>query len=757
MILHVGINRFSRSLKVTVLAVLYFTAQPLMLSARTEQTHILVLSSYHPSFPTYNSQIQAVTETFADSNVLIDVEFLDSKRFTTQTARQLFRDLLKYKFLNLEPYDGIITTDDNALLFIHEYQPVLFPEIPVVFCGVNDRDRARKQNNNPFITGVVEAVSMEETLELILKLFPQTSKIFAVADGTPSGRGDLATFLEYRDKFPQSVISLEEYSFEELGARVRTLPEDSALLLLSAYTDKNGKTVNFSDGLKVIRENASVPIFHLWEHGLGEGILGGKIISQYDQAKTAAVILKKILFEGEDIAKIPIIETSPNVYMFDNLELKRFGLHTWNIPDNSIVINQSFSYFRSHLKLITGVGFVVITQTMLIVFLFFSVTQNKLYAVNLKQGEANFKNLFNYAPVALLEEDFSDLKKYLDALAVANGLHSKKEMNRYLKNHPGAIQKCISLIRLLDANIEAIHLFEAESKESILTGIERLMPAGKDKSFRKQLCALFFDSNKYSAETVRTTHKGNTIWTNIHAVIAPPARELWDRVYVGLENISDSKEFQMQLEVSLQEKDVLLKEIHHRVNNNLALISSILNLEIMKSKNTATVQVLKESMYRIKTISLVHRKLYNSKTLDAINLHDYLTDLVEDLISAYRTKDLNVKLGIESADIYCSRELIIPLGLIINEIISNSLKHAFPTVNGEEPSIRIRVEQEQEYLLLSLRDNGKGFTPEKKEAARERQSMGLTIIETLLQQLKAESSTSSSSAGTAYTLKIPHT
>ncbi len=753
MILQMGKTRFKKVLKLFL--GFYFLSASLLLSAEEEQKHILVLSSYHPSFPTYNSQIQAVTETFAGSNILIDVEFLDSKRFTTETARQLFRDLLRYKFLNLKPYDGIITTDDNALLFINEYQPILFPGIPVVFCGVNDQDRAQKQNGNPFVTGVVEAVSMEETLQLILDLFPETTKIFAISDSTASGKGDLATFQKYRTSFPLSVLSLEQYSFYELGTLIRELPEDSAVLLLSAYVDRTGKTVDFSDSLALIRENAAVPLFHLWEHGLGEGILGGKIISQYDQAKTAALILKEVLYQNKAISQIAVVETSPNVYMFDHKELERFGVHSWSLPDNSIIINQPFSFIRSNLKLIASIGLVVISQTVLIVFLVISVTRNKLYARNLRKSEESFRNLFKFAPVALFEEDFSEIKKYLDAIAVAHSLKSKKEMNRYLIKHPEALQKCLSLVKLIDVNNEAVNLLEAKSKQQVFLDIQRMLPEGSNKPFRKELCTLYFDSHKYSGETIRKTHKGNTIWTNIHAIVAPPDEEPWDRVYVGIENISEIKQSQMRLEESLTEKEVLLKEIHHRVNNNLALISSILNLEIMKSDRPDTIQVLKESMYRIKTISLVHRKLYNSRSLDTINLHDYLKDLIGDLISAYSTENQQVQLAIESDTVFASRDLIIPLGLIVNEIVSNSLKHAFSPTMEEQPVISVRVEHEISFIRLTIKDNGKGFSAEERAAAEKRQSMGLTIIDTLVKQLQAESRTLSSSTGTSYSIRIP--
>ena len=726
------------------------------LTASADQKHILVLSSYHPSFPTFFQQIEAVKDTFSDSSVLIDIEFLDSKRFTTETARRLFQDLLRYKFINLEPYDGVITTDDYALIFVLRNQQELFPGIPVAFCGVNDQEKAIEQNKNPEVTGVIESVSMEENLKLIVDLFPRTRSIYAITDGSESGRGDLHTFNKYKDSFPQKVLSLENLSFSELGRTVGNLPPDSAVLLLSAYTDKPGNSLDFYDSLKIILSHAAVPVFHLWSHGIGEGILGGKIISQYDQAREASKILKKVLFNKADISIIPVIKTSPNVYMFDYTVMLRFGIKEGDLPKDSIILNKPESFIRKNLKLILLVLFVLLFQSLLIILLIRTIQRNRDFASNLKQSKQHFQDLFNYAPVALFEEDFSEVKKFIDALAIANSLKNKNDLNSYFKEHPDHLKKCTSLIQVLDVNLEAIHLFEARNKGEIIKELPKLLPREEMESFRQQLCTLYTESEKYSGSVIRKTLKDNTLWTNVHVVVAPPAKELWDRIYIGIENTTESKEFQLQLEESLKEKDILLKEIHHRVNNNLALISSILNLEILKSDKKETIQVLKDSMHRIKTISLVHRKLYRNNSLYKIELRDYVQDLAGELIQAYSTQNRKVEFTLTALPLHMERETVIPLGLIINEIVSNSLKHAFGDSPDEQRSISISFSPEHNgtQLELTISDNGTGFSQKEMTKALEQQSMGLTIIKTLLKQLSAAQQVDTTK-GTSYKLYIP--
>ena len=155
---------------------------------------ILFISSYHPGFPTFFQQIEGLQSGLTGTDIELDVEFMDSKRFVDETSRQAFLESLSHKLATLPPYDVIIVSDDNAFNFALDHQSDLFVERPIVFFGVNDVVRALGQNNNPFVTGVVEAVSMPETLQLMVQLQSNLTTIYALVDGTPSGQADLQTF-----------------------------------------------------------------------------------------------------------------------------------------------------------------------------------------------------------------------------------------------------------------------------------------------------------------------------------------------------------------------------------------------------------------------------------------------------------------------------------------------------------------------------------------------------------------------------------
>lgn len=183
---------------------------------------------------------------------------------------------------------------------------------------------------------------------------------------------------------------------------------------------------------------------------------------------------------------------------------------------------------------------------------------------------------------------------------------------------------------------------------------------------------------------------------------------------------------------SLNEKEVLLKEIHHRVKNNLQIISSLLNLQSNFIKDQEYLAVFRESQNRIKSMALIHEQLYQSRDLTHINFEEYMNDIVNHLIHAYATdlrriniikKIENVAMGIETA---------IPCGLIINEIISNALKHAFP--NKQSGEVKIKFETVDNEYILTISDNGIGLP--KDFDIEKSKSLGLKLVNILITQIE---------------------
>lgn len=208
---------------------------------------------------------------------------------------------------------------------------------------------------------------------------------------------------------------------------------------------------------------------------------------------------------------------------------------------------------------------------------------------------------------------------------------------------------------------------------------------------------------------------------------------------------------QTKISQSLKEKEIMLSEIHHRVKNNLAVVGSLLNLQMSGAKSEEARQLLNESKNRVHSIALVHEKLYRKKDFSKIDFENYIEELCLDLVKTSSTKN-KVALKLELIPCQLPISLAVPLGLIVNEIVTNSFKHGF-NESDKEPCISIKLQFKQaDVLELSIRDNGKGFDFEGKKG--ESDTLGLTLITSLIEQIDAQY-TFVSKDGAGFVLDIP--
>ena len=212
-----------------------------------------------------------------------------------------------------------------------------------------------------------------------------------------------------------------------------------------------------------------------------------------------------------------------------------------------------------------------------------------------------------------------------------------------------------------------------------------------------------------------------------------------------------AEETNKALKQSLAEKEVLLKEVHHRVKNNLQVISSILNLQSSYTDDPRTIELLKESQNRIKSMSFIHESLYQTKNFAGVNFKEYVHNLCNNLLFSYYPKGKRVFIEQEIADVHLNLDTSIPCGLIINELISNSLKYAF--VNQEEGTIHIVVKggtkKEKDLVTITVNDNGPGLP--KGLDFEDSPSLGLQLVTVLTKQLNGKI-TLDNSKGAKYTL-----
>jgi two-component sensor histidine kinase len=187
-----------------------------------------------------------------------------------------------------------------------------------------------------------------------------------------------------------------------------------------------------------------------------------------------------------------------------------------------------------------------------------------------------------------------------------------------------------------------------------------------------------------------------------------------------------------QVQASLREKEVLLEEIHHRVKNNLQVVSSLLRLQSAHVQDPAALEMFSESRNRIQSMALVHEKLYQSADLSRVDFAEYVQSLTNLLVSSYRTRAAAVTLRVTVENVLLGIDVAVPLGLLINELVSNCLKYAFPHGRGGEVRVELRSIAAGSNLLV-VADDGIGLPPGTD--FRKTESLGMQLVCGLTEQL----------------------
>lgn len=212
-------------------------------------------------------------------------------------------------------------------------------------------------------------------------------------------------------------------------------------------------------------------------------------------------------------------------------------------------------------------------------------------------------------------------------------------------------------------------------------------------------------------------------------------------------DITQRKKDENKIKSSLKEKEVLLQEIHHRVKNNMQIISSLLNLQKQHVKDENALNVLLESQNRVKSMAMIHEKLYQSKTLTDIKFSEYIPRLVSDLLYSYNVRD-QIELVMNVEDVKLNIETSVPCGLIISELVSNSIKYAFPDKSGK---LEISLKADDGWYELIISDDGEGF-PEDVDF-KNTDTLGLQLVNNLVNQLDGEI-TLDRSRGTSFKIRF---
>lgn len=340
---------------------------------------VLFISSYSYAWSTVQIQIDGILNGLGE-NTILDFEFMNTKRLDTEESRQLLYDRLEYMFSMLEPYDVIILGDDAALQFALEHRDTLFKDIPMVFEGINDEELALRAMEDPLITGVIEKLSLEKNIDLGLMLVPDAKKVVAVLDNSLTGEAERKRFYSYEDRYPNlefTEINASILTTAQVRQAVYAVSTDSILIYISMAEDLSGKKYSDKEAIELLSSVARVPVLRMVEGGIGEGLLGGNIVSMYRSGEIAAQTAMEII-GGRNVSEIEMME-SPNIYNVDAAVMEKYGIDLDVLPQETEILNKPTTFIERNKEALIP-GLILIGGLILVIlwFVFDSQRRRKL-------------------------------------------------------------------------------------------------------------------------------------------------------------------------------------------------------------------------------------------------------------------------------------------------------------------------------------------------------------------------------------------
>ncbi len=374
--------------------------------------------------------------------------------------------------------------------------------------------------------------------------------------------------------------------------------------------------------------------------------------------------------------------------------------------------------------LVIATGIALVVAIVLALFIYRSIANpiSKIAAAAQSVGQGNLQNRINYNS----NDELGQLSSTFDRMA--ENLSKITVSRDYVDS---IIEAMADLLVVTDRDFKIIRINSAVSDILGFTE-EELLEESIDTLFNEMPKNIFTKQNTDS----NRTYTGELIGVDKNIIPVSISRgkingkdEAAEGYVFVASDISAEKEAQKKIKQSLKDKEVLLAEVHDRVKNNLAVITGMLQMQIWEAENDLVVSALQESRLRVQSIALVHEKLYQSDSLSVIEFDKYARDLIETIHSTYSSTKSDVEITTDLDKIVLNINQAIPCSLLINELVVNSLKHAFD--EGQQGKIEVLLKAVDKQVNLTVKDNGRGFSGEENI-----ESLGVTLIKTLAKQLE---------------------
>ncbi len=355
---------------IIIAACVFTLPSPVPQAAAASSTRILILNSYHQGYSWTDGEVTGIRSAIskAQPSAQVFVEYLDWRRFPTQQNSDQVETLLTLRYGTDKP-GVLIVTDNPALSFALEHRSGIFAGVPVVFCGVNDfqPDMLKGMKN---ITGVAEEIDPASAIDLALRLHARATSMYVITDFTETGLAVRRTIQRAVQRFQgRAAFSFSpDMTLQELLDAVAALPQNTVILATPFTRDRAGVFTDIPQFTEQLAAHTALPIYGIYEEGLGRGIVGGVLTSPSLEGEKAGELAVRIL-NGESADAIPVVTKQSTRAAFDWQKLQQYGIPVSRLPAGAVIVNQPVSILDTNRDLVIITATVMLLLILGIIFL----------------------------------------------------------------------------------------------------------------------------------------------------------------------------------------------------------------------------------------------------------------------------------------------------------------------------------------------------------------------------------------------------
>ena len=681
----------------------------------TVQKNVLILNSYgnDSSITAGNQSIDwtgqitsAINSEFVNSkkNIDVKIQYLDSGYNFEEEYSQIVYKIFKYKFRDTK-FDVVITLDDNAFEFLQKYGDSLFPNTPVVFCGVNNFNKSMI-SKHPLFTGLSKSQDIQSTIDVGLKLHPSTKQIFIITD--KNSRGIIAkNIIEgllplYKDKV--KFLFSDEENITKLKEKVDNLPKDTIIYFDSNGTTKNnnGRDISIEETVNILFKDINIPMYSTGYIQSNKQSVGGVVTYGNHLGKEVGKIALRIL-NGEKVSDIPVTEDSSHRYVFNYDKLKQFNIDMKDLPKGSEIVNEPYkSYNMSKQQIIYVISMIIFIIIGAMIFVIININKRRRAEKLLSESESLLNTLIN---------------------STTNIIYFKSAEGKFLDMNN-------AILTLLNIDKKDCKNKNIEELTNISTQAKDVLESWSNKDEEAWKTGTVFRSEE---EVQDERENINKIYDTLRIPLFNDDGTYKGLILLGV-NITDYKnnEENEKMIIELMNYDKLktnfFSNISHELRTPLNLIFSA--LQVIELKNSEVEQkdknikkytdIMKQNCYRLLRII---GNLIDITKIDAGHFYiqmqnNDIVNVVENIVSSIvdyiESKNISIVFDTEIEEKVMAFDADAMERIILN-LLSNSIK--FTPSGGK---IEVNIYNKVNSVVISVKDTGIGIPIEKQSSIFEK-------------------------------------